>query len=195
MIVFDQIRHAVKQWRNDENGSVTVETVLMVPILAWVTFAVLTFFDAYRKEAISHKAGLTIADMISREADTISGDFIDGAHDLLRFLTTEENSPDLRVTVYMWEAATGSYKVVWSEERGPREPMTNSDMASRTEKLPEMADLERAILVETWTDYTPPYKIGILNNMSLNTFNVISPRFTTQLCFSNTPTNTATLKC
>ncbi len=184
----------IRRFRRDETASIAVETVLMVPLMAWAMLATLTFFDAYRNEGISHKAGLTIADMISREADTIDDAYIDGAQDLLTFLSIDDPNPDLRISVYYWDANQAKYVNVWSEARGTKGALQNSDFSNMSNQLPAAADGERSILVETWIDYDPPWNVGI-GSLTMSTQNVISPRFTQQLCFSNTPTNTATLKC
>ncbi len=183
-----------KEFRKNESGSGAVEAMLMVPLLAWCTLATLTFFDAYRSEAIAFKAGLTVADMISREANAVDDDYIDGARDLLRFLAEDDPNPDLRITAFRWNENQSKYVRVWSKERGPRSALKTSDLAGMTGILPDMTNGERAILVETWTDYNPPWEVGI-SSRTMSTYNVISPRFVTQICFSNTPDDTSTLKC
>lgn len=194
MNMLSQIKTRAKRLWADETGSIAVESVLMVPLMAWAILATLTYFDAYRKEAISHKAGLTIADMISREADAIDMDYINGSRDLLKFLTLGDNNPDLRITSFRWNATKNKYQVVWSREKGPRAGLKTADLANMTHRLPLMADGERAILVETWTDYEPPWNVGI-NDFSMDTLFVISPRFVAQLCYSNTPDDISTLMC
>lgn len=194
MTFLNSIWSRVGTFRKSDEGSVAIETMLMVPIMAWAMLATLTFFDAYRNEAIAYKAGLTIADMISREADSIDDDYIDGARELLTFLASDDPEPDLRITAFTWNNNQQKYARRWSKERGPRSPLKTSDLASMTGILPEMAHGERAILVETWTDYTPPWDVG-LSARTMATYNVISPRFVTQICFSNTPDDLSTLKC
>jgi Flp pilus assembly pilin Flp len=194
MSIFKHLSIRAKRLWADESGSIAVESVLMVPLMAWAILATLTYFDAYRNEAISHKAGLTIADMISREADTIDQDYINGSRDLLRFLTIDDANPDLRITSFRWNESQDKYQVVWSREKGPRRSLKTPDLVDLKHRLPLMANGERAILVETWTDYEPPWNVGI-DPLSMDTFMVISPRFVTQLCFSTTPNDVSSLKC
>ena len=105
MTFVNSIWSRVGAFKKSDEGSVAIETMLMVPIMAWAMLATLTFFDAYRNEAIAYKAGLTIADMISREADAIDDDYIDGARELLTFLASDDPQPDLRP---LW----------WADRRG-----------------------------------------------------------------------------
>lgn len=196
MTLFTRIKTRAQAWHRDESGSVAVETVLMVPLLAWAMLATLTYFDAYRMESISYKTGLTIADAVSRESDTLTDPYIDGLHGLQTFLMIKDKTPDLRVSVFRYRANQDDYRRVWSEARGSQPPLTHSALNAMRGKLPVMANGERAILVETWSDYEAPYSVG-LGDFDMSTYNVISPRFTLQLCFDNSPGdgNDGSVKC
>lgn len=186
MMSFRSLKTRFAQWRRDEEGSVSVEVLMTVPLLAWAMLATLTYFHAYRAEAISEKASLTIADMISREADYITPDYIEGARGLLKFLSIEDRWPDLRITVVEYDGDVQRYERVWSKEKGPRSPLTNAQVIAMADKLPVMSDNEQAIVVETWTEYNAPYGVG-LDSFDMTTMTVISPRFVTQVCWNATP--------
>ena len=189
-----RISQAIRRWRADEDGSVAVETLMMVPLLAWAMLATLSYFDAYRTEAISTKASLTLADMFSRETDWVDAAYIDGAASLLGFLTIKDNNPQMRISVVKWEAddpvnlpLIGGYSVVWSHTRGGEKlPLTDLVIDDYTNQIPVMSHMERIIVVETWTDYEAPYTIG-LDDFTMQTFTVMSPRFASQLCYNPTP--------
>lgn len=192
MIPATALRAAIKRWRNDEEGSVAVETLMMVPLMVWAFLSTLVYFDAYRTEAVSEKAALTIADMFSRETDYIDNDYMDGASDLLKFLTLHDSDPKLRVTVFRWHAhsagATGHYHRVWSRSRGSGlSNLTTTGVRNLSAKLPVMYDGEYAILVETWTDYETRFNnmfVVALQDFEMQTFTVISPRFDRRLCWT-----------
>lgn len=190
----NKLTAAVKKWREDETGSVAVETILMVPLLAWAFVATVTFFDAYRNEANSFKAGITISDMFSRETDLITSEYISGARGLLRFLAIDDANPDLRVTAFEWQDSQNRYRRIWSQERGPRSGLRTEDLANMTERLPILQDGEVAILVETWIEYDPPFAVG-LDSYDMQTYTVISPRFATQLCYSSDPSDPTKTRC
>ncbi len=192
---------ALRRWRADEEGSIAVETLMMVPILVWAFLATLVYFDAYRAEAINEKANLTIADMFSRETGYVTPSYMEGAKDLMGFLTLHDDSPELRVTVFKWHqhsaSATGHYHRVWSKVEGSntRPELTTADVRGMANRLPVMSDGEQAILVETWVDYSPPYNPSwtpaLSNDVEMDTFTVISPRFTSRLCWNETPNSGA----
>ncbi len=199
MILGKKVAEFWRTWRNDEEGSVAVETLLMVPLLSWAFLSTLVYFDAYRTEAISEKAALTIADMLSREDGLVNAAYLNGTRDLLEFLSLHDPNPELRITVVRWESddpsdpavTTGDLMRVWSKRRNTLKPVLKaSDMANLETRLPQMTHDERIIVVETWSDYEPPYEpilASSLNAFEMGTFTVISPRFTQSLCWNNDP--------
>ncbi len=95
----------------------------------WTFLATLAYFDAYKTEAVTQKAALTIADMMSREPNYINTSYVDGAYGLLQFLTPHDPDPEMRMSVLRFHAKDSSTKdedydhfhLVWSEVRhGPR---------------------------------------------------------------------------
>jgi len=194
MTLLQKLKAPLRRFKGDESGNIAVETVLMVPLMAWAMMATLTFFDAYRTEGIGNKATLTIADMVSREADTINDNYIDGAQELLEFLIINDPSPELRITAFKFDQAGNKYEVVWSKTRGSQPELNTAALAGMTARLPIMYDQERMLFIETWTDYEPPWNVGI-GSFGRYAYNAISSRFVTQLCFSNTPQSTGTLLC
>jgi len=187
MTLTQHLKYWAARLRRDEDGATSVEFVMMAPLLAWAFLSTVTYFHAYRSEAISQKASLTIADMVSREADFITPEYIDNARELLRFLTIEDSNPDLRITAIKYNGNSKKYRRVWSQERGPRSGLSHEAVNGLADRLPVMVHGERAILVETWTEYEAPRNVG-LNDFDMETFTVVSPRFVDRICFSASPT-------
>lgn len=183
MSILRSLKARLRRFRDDERGSVAVETLMMVPFLSWAMLSTLTYFHAYRAEAISQKAGLTIADMYSREGGYVTPLYLNGTRDLLQFLTLVDTTPAFRVTVVTWDDTSKKYERVWSRNRGAGSNLTDSLVNALAYKLPILKDGEQVILIETWTDYTAPYGVG-LSDFTMDTFHVISPRFTDRLCWN-----------
>ncbi|MFT5630640.1 MAG: hypothetical protein ACI82I_001896 [Gammaproteobacteria bacterium] len=198
----DRLMQRVWRFRAEDAATVTIEFVLMAPIMVWGFLSTLQFFDAYRAELISTKAALTIADMYSRETGLVNSNYLSGTRDLLKYLTLAETSPDYRVTVFFWREDQQKYRISWSRNRGSHINHTTTTLNDISSNLPILSDRERAILVETWTDYAPKYGGGIgymvgtgLDPVEFSTRVVISPRFATSVCFNNNPDDLTTLKC
>lgn len=202
MTILHKFQKGVRRLRDQEDGSAALETLLMAPLMMWAFVATLAFFDAYRTEAVSEKAALTIADMISRETDYINDGYLDGAYGLLKFLSLHDPTPGLRITSMRFhdkdETETNQspdhYHVVWSKTRGTtRDPLTRADLDKLMDRLPALADGDRLLLVETWTNFKPRYNVG-LEDTEMSSYIFISPRLA-QICFNNTPSDPTKDQC
>ena len=201
MMGFDRLKRQWLRFQLEEAGSAIVEMLMMMPILVWAFVANIQFFDAYRANLIATKATLTIADMLSREA-VIDTQYLEGTHKLLKYLTRADDDPDFRITVFYWSDDEDKYIVSWSKPVPGRDAQTTATINLMEASIPILSDAERAILVETWTDYEPKYGRGIsyMANKGLSTIEyanalVISPRFTGSLCFNDTPENITAAVC
>ena len=187
----------IKRFRDNEDGSAAIELVLVTPIITWALLSTIVYFDAFRAETCSARAGLTIADMFSREASApvaIGAGYVDAAQALLGTLVEFDPAPALRVTSYAWDAAANRYVLRWSESRGMGQALTDVDLALMTDRLPLLADGATSLLVETSAAYRAPFSLGIapftnntLGPVEMTTFTVISPRFVPAICFDPTP--------
>ena len=167
---------------SDQEGTVAVEAVVMLPLILWAFCGLFVFFDAYRQTAISQKAAYTISDMISRETADIDNDYLDGIYSMLNFLTRSGQERRMRVTLVRYDADDGRYHVQWSQTRGTMDPLDDDTVNGWTDKLPVMVDEERLTLVETRTVYEPPFNVG-LNQQTLESFVFTRLRFAPELYF------------
>ena len=155
----------IRAFHDDEQGSMSIELLLVVPILVWVFLSTFVYFDVFRVETNSIRATIAIAEMFSRE-DTVDPVFMRNSRRVLRELTYEENNPDVRVTVYEYDPsitnANRRFRVVWSEGRGfgPRSTESLRSLA-RDGRLPVMEAVDHAIYIETRTQYDAPFNIGL----------------------------------
>lgn len=171
------IRTALRRFARAEEGSISVEAMLIFPILLWCYLATFVFFDAYRSQSTNLKAAYTIGDTLSREPSNITPAYLDSMYKLQTFLVDEDNGiAHLRITVYRFQASDNTYRVRWSRVRGGGLQMTDAVLATLRRNLPVMPDAEIAILVETWVGYHPTYSVG-LQDFVFNDIVVTRPRF------------------
>ena len=183
------------RFTREEDGVASIELLFAVPILFWTLMSTFVFFDAFRAESISTRAALTIADMYSREEDPITPAYLNGTRDLLRSLTETTADPAFRVTAYQYFEADDEYRVIWSRNRGMTPNYNDERFALIRNRLPQLSDGEKSILIETRTNYAAPFKSviapfdpGGLEQMEFNSFVFIRPR-PIEVCWQQTPTS------
>lgn len=198
MGMFDKIRTAIAGFRSDERASLSVETVIIFPLLAWVYLGMFVYFDSFRSQSMSDKAAYTIADMVSRETGYVTPAYINSLYQLHGLLTKDRNRTQFRLTIIRWNDNKDRYVKVWSQRRGGAYHLSNSALSSDAyrNRLPDgLPHNERLILLETWTVYEPPFQVG-LPAVRFDTFTVTRPRFAAQVCWNSVNDGDAsTAKC
>ncbi|MDE4142013.1 MULTISPECIES: TadE/TadG family type IV pilus assembly protein [Rhodobacterales] len=187
--MFKALRHRLKSFCRDSEGSVSVEFALYAPLLLGTFAAFYTFFDAFRQESMNLKAAYTISDLISRETNYINDTYLDSMYAMAGLLIRGDSSLGMRVSVVRWDEADQSYYVDWSKVRGGGyEEWTDATIHLVKDDLPSMPDQERVILVETTNTVEPAFRIGI-PTMDINNFVFTRPRFAPQVVFVDTKEN------
>lgn len=182
------LRRLITRFRNDESGSIAVESMLMIPILVWCYLATYVFFDAYRMQAVNVKASYTIGDTLSRETGYVTPNYMVGLFNLQAILLQTIEPRGLRITAYSYDEANDRFVVRWSRGAGSLSTaLTNSSLATIRAMLPDMADGEVAILTQSRVGYVPEYEVGI-DEFSFDEFTVTRPRFAPQICWNPSET-------
>lgn len=184
------MRRRLARFAAGEAGNYTIETVLVLPLLVWACLATLTFTDAYRAQLSTLRISYAIADMLSRwqEKEGIGPEHIDGLGRVFEYLAEGSDNTYLRVTSLVYDAEDDRHEIVFS--RGTRAdparpappPITAATLAPVVDRLPILADRDSVILLESWLDYTPPFRVG-LGSRRFETDLVVSPRFIPRLTY------------
>jgi len=178
------MRKLLKQFGRDETGTVTVEFMIMLPLLIWCFAGMHVFFAAYRSQTINVKATYTIGDQVSRETNYITPEYVDSLNNLHEFLTNTSSPSAIRITAFEYERDDDTYRVIWSQGRGgqPNRP-TDARILDVRSQLPVMPDEEIAILTEAWVDFQPGNFVG-LEPFTSHEVVVTRPRFASQICWN-----------
>ncbi|OIQ33950.1 MAG: hypothetical protein BM559_08685 [Roseobacter sp. MedPE-SWchi] len=167
----------LRGFRQNTEGALTVEFMMMAPLLFWAFAAIYTYFDAYRQDTVNLKAAYTISDLISRETSELTETYIDSIYAMSQLLIRSDSAASIRISVVRWDEEDDRYYLDWSKERGDAfVEWTNATINEVEDNLPIMPDQERVILVETRNDLEPAFKIG-LPSMDLDNFVFSRPRF------------------
>jgi Flp pilus assembly protein TadG len=167
-------------WLRDEYGSVTIEFMLWLPILAfWLVISVV-FFDAYKARDDAMKTAQTLSDILSRQTE-VTEEFIDSLF-LLQSKLLARAPAGARMRVSSIQFRDDEYQVLWSRALGGGDPIaigTGDDNELAQDNFPQMAELDTIILTELHVPYVP-FSDWTAMDVTQWSFAVISrPRFVT----------------
>lgn len=184
--MFQLLLAPLRHFRRSERGSMSVETVMIVPILLFAYAGLFTFFDAFRTVNLNTRGSYTIADMLSRESNTIDDDYIAGLNTVLSILTQSDYDTILRVTL-VHRVAEDDLRVAWSAVDGGTgnyiKPITDATYTEIEDHVPIMADGDVNIIVQTWSGFVPMMRwVGVEPQYFEHTV-ATRPRFDPSLCY------------
>jgi hypothetical protein len=175
------IKTRIALFKVETQGSVSVEFMLILPLLFWWYAASFVFFDAFSANNRALKTSYMVSDILSRQTE-IDNDYLDGLETFLEFMTNVESGIWIRVTSVQFSTDDG-YEVDWSYSTGSETALVTSQLTSLDlddNYLPLMANGESVILSETYVPYQPGYDVGLLARTYSNVI-VTRPRFTSQI--------------
>ena len=168
-----------------ETGGVSVETVIIFPLLLWAYAAMFIYWDAFKAQNVNLKATYTIADMISRESVNITPDYVTGMNNLYTFLIRAGEGNDVRVSVVEFvpdpldNTAPATMCLRWSHATGSY--LGHPNITPIEDELPLLPGGSELIVVETRMTWSPPFNFQ-LEPIGLDTRDMVnlvftSPRF------------------
>ena len=187
--MFSKLPRTAKAFFKKEDGLVSVEFALYVPMLLFAFAATVTYFDAFRQENSNLKAAYTVSDLISRETNYVNETYIDSMHKLTELMIRSDSEISVRISVVRWDEADGRHYVDWSKVRGSSySEWTDETVEAIQDSLPTMSDQERVIVVETNNKLTPLFNVG-LPTMNIQNLVFTRPRFAPQVVFVDNAPN------
>ena len=205
---------AIHKFLSETRGSMAVEAVLVLPVMALMFVFFNVYWDAYRSKNLAQKATYTIADIISRERAQIVPNY---AKSFVRVFNYAAEVPGtLNVTNYRTSAAIirvtsvnftdgededdeGQVNMVWSISSDPnRMPeWTNDSIDEIVGQIPAMLDGDNIIVVESRMRWQPKFTAvmaadllgesttGWFTARDIETMATVRPRFVPRVCFFN----------
>lgn len=182
------MKRVLNKFRRDENGTITIEFVIIAPLLFTVILAGFEFFDAFKSYGRAAKVTYTIADNLSRR-QSIDEAKITELHGLMNALIPwMKDGKTLTVTSISYNADDG-YVCEWSKHSDANLTL-NFDVAlnslalgskAYTDILPDIAEGDSVILVETQIPHRTIVRMFGLGDLVWTNQVAIRPRFTSKL--------------
>lgn len=165
-----------------ESGSLSVEAVLILPLLALAILVTMVLWDAFKAVNVNQKSTFTIADMLSRADVDITPDYLQTVHELHAFLGTQSGGNAVRITVVSMEedpdTLVQSMRMLWSKGIGGLQD--HEDLAAIEARIPEMAVGDQMIVVEGVQNWEPAFNVG-LPSYNFREVAITRPRFAPEL--------------
>ncbi|MFN3662740.1 TadE/TadG family type IV pilus assembly protein [Yoonia sp.] len=180
----------MQKFIRSETGSLSVEAVLMIPMLFFALTGMFVFFDAYQIRNTTGKAGYTIADMLSRETFPINQTYLDDTRSVFAFLARSDVNSRLRVSLVRCvadcEEDDRTLALDWSKTSGSLSPLMDVDLTQPAylTRIPTLPLGGRIVLVETEVDYNPIFNVG-LTEMTFRDTVATRLRFAPRLCWES----------
>jgi len=190
MFTLQSIRHFL----SDRRASLSVEAVLIFPLLLWGYFGMFVLFEGYRTLSANTRASYTIADYLSREAGFVTPAYIEGLNDVLDVLTQSPHRTVLRVSVVSFDDATQSYTLEWSYSTAGVNKITPATLDQLLVHIPIMSNPGVAVVVETYLAFEPFMNIA-LDSFYFESVTVTRPRFASQLCWDDGSNGSPPTQC
>ena len=180
----------LRRFRRDEVASMSVEAVLVLPLLLWAFLATYTFFDVYRAKNLALKANYAISDLLSRETNPIDMNYLLGTEKIYKYLTQGDDTSWVRVSVVFCNddcaESNRELKTDWSKATDAIATFNAPDVMQHLEPIiPWIASGERVIIVETGEKYEPPFSQNLTGVGERDFIDIVMtrPRFGPQLCW------------
>lgn len=178
----------MRRFWTEERAAIAFETAIIVPVLAWTFIGSFVFFDAYRTYNSSIKATYAVADILSRQTNTVYGYDIEGMGQIFEHLVRNNGDARLRVTQIFYDGVNDVYSVDWSYATNGEARLFTANLVDMLELLPVMAHAERLLLVQSFIPYRPAFQ-NTLDTITFTNFTFTRPRYAGQVPFDGSVTS------
>ena len=168
----------ISRFLRDESGNISIETVIVIPLLLFLTTGGLTYWNAFNSNSRTAKVAYTMADIMSRH-DAVDSTDMEYLYELQnKLLPGNVLERSVRISSICLE--DGEYKVLWSYSKAGQD--TQALPALKQEDvpigiMPTMAPQDSIILVELSGSWTPQFLNVGLSGATWENALVIRPRF------------------
>ncbi len=175
-----RILASLARFRQDVSAAVSVEFLLVLPVLlAWYVGS-FVFFDAFRSQTAALKATYAVADILARQTE-VDNSYVDHMADVVDAVAIGTGPSWVRVTSV--RRTTDSYAVEWSHASGQHQGLTTAQILERKipeNFIPDMAIGETILLVETHIPYDLRLPVRLGFDEWINVV-VMRPRFASKV--------------
>ncbi|BDA86433.1 hypothetical protein Sa4125_39750 [Aureimonas sp. SA4125] len=158
----------------DRRGIAAIEFAIIAPTLSLLLLGSVTLFSLLRDSGRCEKATFTIGDLLSRQT-TVDNTILANMTQLFAKMTPAD-APSRTMRMTSVKKTAGKYSVDWSYAVAPLVKMTTATIPIAS--LPDIADGDSFLLVESHVAYRPLVSIAGLIDGTHDQLSINRPRFT-----------------
>lgn len=185
------LRTMMKRFRKDQAGSLSVEAVIILPLLFWAICATFTYYNAFKVQNAVNRANYTLGDIVSRETGTVTPEYVQGLHNLYQYMTrAKDENTWIRVSTVTCKKrcnkANRVLRIDWSYGTAGAHTLKNTEIRQVEEMVPLLPKGDTLILVETNSVFVPLFKgmVPTFGDKTMASYSVTRPRFAQQVVWS-----------
>ena len=172
------IKTLLSRFAKDEDATITMEFVIVTPLMVTWWIGSMVFFDAFEARSGAARSAYTIADLISRQTDTTNS-YIDSLLTLQNKMRPREPVGSVRVSE-LYRDSDGNLSVVWSySTEGPSAALLIADAPE--DILPVLANESYIMLIDSSIPYIPLSDIVAIPAQTWTNRVYINARFSDQI--------------
>lgn len=166
-------RNILRRFKRNERGSITLELIIMMPLLVLWIVGSNSFFDAFKTYLRASKATYTAVDLISRQ-DSIGPTYMTNVGSIFRSIVDADGA-DATLVVSSILMSSGTLDVDWSLSGTGGAGLDTGSIP--TAFIPNLAEGEYTILIQTSVPFIPKYSWGNLTAKTFTNTVAVTPRF------------------
>ena len=171
----------LRAFLTDERGNISMETVIVFPLLFFLATAGLTYWNAFNSNSRTAKVAYVVSDIMSRHnaVDGTDMALVEDVHD--KMLPGDVDRRRLRVTSICFE--DGAHRVLWSFSTSSDDttdllPLVDNALpAEIINIMPSLASQDSVIVTEQEARWTPHFLNVGLGEYTWRSRLVTRPRF------------------
>ncbi|CUH40749.1 hypothetical protein JSE7799_03484 [Jannaschia seosinensis] len=172
---------------SNEDGSMSIEAVLVLPLLCFLFMAGFSYFDGYRRDATMSKATYAVADLLSRRRDVVRPFDLEGLENIYETMvfSTEEETYMRFTEIERVPDADGGLQITWSYATDGQKAMSDRALDLLKGRIPRFDIGKRVLLVQAYTIDQPDFRV-FLPDRIVDTIHLVSARYERCIAFSPT---------
>jgi Flp pilus assembly protein TadG len=178
------------KYRSDNTGVMTMEFMVMLPILLMWFAGLFVFFDAFQSWMKTLKASYTVSDILTRQT-VVDDAYIDTLDGVFDSISQSRDGAETFMRVSQVKNSDGTLEMMWTHATVEGQILVDATIDDVSPHVPTLMNNEYVIVFQTYRPFNPLFDwVGLSETVFENV--ITSPlRFTSSLVNTDHPESVA----